>query len=158
MHVLVEIFMAQNTPIDTLFRYHDSGLHVYQRGTPRASQVLIYPPQRAFSDTTTPGVLGIRTENPRVSEASVIPAESLLEPGHRQRGRVSRARRAAEWVRSICCAMLQSGGKSAGSLGISWMTFFCNAVTDGASERDESRVAETTGWSFKVFLSFSSSV
>jgi hypothetical protein len=55
--------------------------------------------------------------------------------------------------------MLQSGGKSAGSLGISWMTFFCNATTDGASERDdESRVAETTGWSFKVFLSFSSSV
>jgi hypothetical protein len=54
--------------------------------------------------------------------------------------------------------MLQSGGKSAGSLGISWMTFFCNAVTDGASERDESRVAETTGWRFKVFLSFSSSV
>jgi hypothetical protein len=39
MHVLVEIFMAQNTPIDTRFRYHDSGLHVYRRGTPRASQV-----------------------------------------------------------------------------------------------------------------------
>ncbi len=53
---------------------------------------------------------------------------------------------------------LQSGGKSAGSLGISWMTFFCNAATDGASARDESRVAETTGWNFKVFLSFSSSV
>ncbi len=157
MHVLVEIFMAQNTPIDTLFRYHDSGLHVYQRGTPRASQVLIYPPRRTISDTTTPGVLGIRTENKRVSEASFIPAESLLEPGHRQRGRVSRARRAAECVpfAAQCCNREEY---LRGVLGISWMTFFCNAVTDGASERDESRVAETTGWRFKVFLSFSSSV
>jgi hypothetical protein len=150
MHVLVEFFMAQNTPIDTLFRYHDSGLRVYQRGPHAHHRSKYTRPRQPFPTPRPRAVWVSKCGTQGYQRHRLYPPQSLLEPGHRQRGRVSRARRCR--VRSICCAMLQSGRKSAGSLGISWMTFLCNAATYGASERDESGVAETTGRTFKVFL------
>jgi hypothetical protein len=88
MHVLVEIFMAQNTPIDTLFRYHDSGDPTFIAG-------LNIPAPESLFRCHDPGRCGYQNVEPEGIRGIVY--TRLIASGTRTSSARARLARAQVW-------------------------------------------------------------